>query len=62
MFLKFSHSLEPYLRKLGLNTSLVNAEIHLNENFVLAEKDKELDPEQCKILVIIKFFFKLTFL
>lgn len=57
IFLKFSHSLEPYLRKLGLNTSLVNAEIHLNENFVLAEKDKELNAEQCKILVTLFFFF-----
>lgn len=51
VFFKFSHSMEPYLRKLGLNTSLVNTEIHLNENFILAEKGKELNAEQCKILV-----------
>jgi hypothetical protein len=32
-----SHAIEPYLRKLGLNTSLVNGEIQLDSNFVLAE-------------------------
>jgi hypothetical protein len=30
---------------------LIDTEIHLNENFVLAEKGKELNAEQCKILV-----------
>ena len=34
--IEMSHSIEPYLRKLGLNTSLVNTQIILNANFTLA--------------------------
>ena len=44
--------MEPYLRKLGLNTSLINSEIHINEEYVAAQIGKPLSPEQCKILVI----------
>ena len=43
-------SIEPYLRKLGLNTSLVNTQIVLNANFVLSQEGKPLNPEQCKLL------------
>jgi mRNA turnover protein 4 len=50
----FSHSMEPYLRKLGLNTSLINAAIHLNEDFIVAEEGKQLSVEQTKILRLLK--------
>eukprot|EP00825_Cyclidium_porcatum_P046261 TRINITY_DN7226_c0_g1_i1.p1 TRINITY_DN7226_c0_g1~~TRINITY_DN7226_c0_g1_i1.p1 ORF type:complete len:150 (-),score=29.01 TRINITY_DN7226_c0_g1_i1:384-833(-) len=50
---KFAHSLEPYLRQLGLSTSLYNGEIRLNTDFVLAEKDKPLSVEQCKLLKLL---------
>eukprot|EP00331_Platyophrya_macrostoma_P003840 CAMPEP_0176411200 /NCGR_PEP_ID=MMETSP0127-20121128/3479_1 /TAXON_ID=938130 /ORGANISM="Platyophrya macrostoma, Strain WH" /LENGTH=172 /DNA_ID=CAMNT_0017790779 /DNA_START=152 /DNA_END=670 /DNA_ORIENTATION=- len=51
---KFSFSMETYLRKLGMNTSLINSKIHLNEDFVLAEKGKPLNPEQCKLLKLFE--------
>ena len=50
-FKKFSHSMEPHLRKLGLHTSLINTEIHLTAEYLLAEEGKPLNAEQCKILV-----------
>eukprot|EP01015_Nassula_variabilis_P010399 TRINITY_DN1832_c0_g2_i1.p1 TRINITY_DN1832_c0_g2~~TRINITY_DN1832_c0_g2_i1.p1 ORF type:complete len:233 (+),score=45.33 TRINITY_DN1832_c0_g2_i1:124-822(+) len=52
-FAKHSNTIEPYLRKLGLNTTLDNAEIILNQDYVLAEKGKPLNVEQCKILRLI---------
>lgn len=52
-FEKFAHSMEPYLRQLGLNTQLQNQKIVLNESFVLSETGKELNVEQTKILVIL---------
>jgi mRNA turnover protein 4 len=51
----FSHSMEPYFRQLGLNTTLVNGEIILNEDFVVAEEGKPLNVEQAKILVRVSF-------
>ena len=48
--------MEPHLRKLGLNTSLINSEIHINVDFVAAEMGKPLSPEQCKILVKTLYF------
>ncbi|CAD8175226.1 unnamed protein product [Paramecium octaurelia] len=46
----FAHSIEPYLRKLGLNTQLINQQIVLNEKFILAQEGKPLTVEQTKIL------------
>eukprot|EP01017_Pseudomicrothorax_dubius_P009115 TRINITY_DN1304_c0_g2_i1.p1 TRINITY_DN1304_c0_g2~~TRINITY_DN1304_c0_g2_i1.p1 ORF type:complete len:221 (-),score=52.54 TRINITY_DN1304_c0_g2_i1:151-813(-) len=46
----FTHTMEPYFRSLGMNTSLVNTEIVLNEPFVLAEEGKPINVEQSKIL------------
>ena len=58
---KLSYTLEPYLRKLGLNTSLVNNEIILNENFLLAKEGKPLSSDQCKILVsLFQLFYILS--
>jgi len=51
---QFSHSMEPYLRKLGLNTSLLNTEIHLNEDVLIAEKGEILTAEQAKILKLLQ--------
>jgi len=50
----FTHSMESYLRKLGLNTSLVNTQIQLNEDFIVAEEGKPLTVEQCKILRLLQ--------
>ena len=36
-FAKFSHSLEPHLRSLGLPTKLVNSKIELSSDFAVAE-------------------------
>ena len=33
---KFSHSMEPYLRQLGLPTKLVNSQIELLSDFLLS--------------------------
>ncbi|KRW99699.1 hypothetical protein PPERSA_03500 [Pseudocohnilembus persalinus] len=63
VFSKFSHSIEPYLRKLGLTTSLYMGEIQLNGDFVLAQNGVPLNPEQCKILKLLKIKmgqFKIT--
>lgn len=51
IFKTFSHSIEPYLRKLGLKTSLDMGKIILNEDYLAAQKDKALNAEQAKILV-----------
>jgi mRNA turnover protein 4 len=34
---RFSHSMEPYLRQLGLPTRLVNSQIELTSDYLLAE-------------------------
>jgi len=47
---QFSHSMEPYLRKLGLKTSLINTEIHLLDDVLIAQEGEPLTPEQAKIL------------
>jgi len=50
----FGHSMEPYLRKLGLNTSLINTKIVMHEDYVAAEEGLALTPEQCKILKLLR--------
>jgi len=52
-FKKFSHSMEPYLRRLGLHTSLINTQIHLTSEYLLAQEGKELNAEQTKILKLL---------
>ena len=55
IFKTFSHSIEPYLRKLGLNTKLDMGKIILNEDYLAAQKGKPLNAEQAKILVFLCF-------
>jgi mRNA turnover protein 4 len=50
---KFSHSIEPHLRSLGLPTRLVNSKIELNLDYVLAEEGKPLTVDQCKLLKLM---------
>jgi len=50
---QFSHSMEPYLRKLGLKTSLINTEIHLLDDVLVAQEGEPLNPEQAKILHLL---------
>ena len=52
-FKKFSHSIEPHLRELGLSTRLVNSQIELMIDFVLSEEGKALTVNQCKILKLL---------
>lgn len=47
----YSGSLEPQLRKQGMSTVLLNGEIHLTKPYTIADKEKVLTPEQCKIQV-----------
>jgi hypothetical protein len=39
---QFGHSLEPYLRQLGLPTRLINSQIELLNDYLLAEEGKPL--------------------
>ena len=47
--------MEPYLRQLGLPTRLVDSKIELQSDYLLAEEDKPLTVEKCKILKLMKF-------
>ncbi|CAH8465293.1 unnamed protein product, partial [Dicrocoelium dendriticum] len=47
---KFSHTMEPYLRQLGLEVKLVRGVIHLEKDHKVCERDEVLTPEQCRIL------------
>ncbi len=49
----FSHSMEPHLRQLGLPTRLVNSQIELLSDYLLAEEGKPLTVEKCKILKLL---------
>jgi mRNA turnover protein 4 len=51
---KYSHSMEPYLRQLGLPTRLVNSQIELLSDYLLAEEGKPLTVERCKILKLLE--------
>ena len=48
---QFSHSMEPQLRQLGLPTKLVRGVITLTREYTVCQKDDNLTPEQCRILV-----------
>ena len=50
---QFSHSMEPHFRQLGLPTRLVNSQIELLSDYLLAEEGKPLTVERCKILKLI---------
>ena len=50
-FEKLGHSIEPYLRELGVSTALKNGKIQLTDRYVLCEASKKLTPEQCRVLV-----------
>lgn len=50
---KFGHSMEPFLRQLGLPTRLVNSQIELLSDYLLSEEGKPLTVEKCKILKLL---------
>ncbi|KAM3141549.1 hypothetical protein pb186bvf_006413 [Paramecium bursaria] len=52
-FSKFQHTMDPYLRQLGLNTKLMNQQIVLNEDFKVCEAGKPISVEQGKILRLL---------
>ncbi len=45
--------MEPHLRQLGLPTRLVNSQIELLSDYLLAEEGKPLTVEKCKILKLL---------
>ncbi|VDM35467.1 unnamed protein product, partial [Hydatigera taeniaeformis] len=47
---KFSHTLEPPLRQLGLPVKLVRGIINLEEDYLVCHMGQTLTPEQCRIL------------
>lgn len=51
---QFSHSMEPHLRQLGLPTRLVNSQIELLSDYLLAEEGKPLTVEKCKVLKLLE--------
>ena len=48
---QFSHSIEPYLRSLGLPTSLERGKVVLLQDHTVCEAGDILTPEQAKIIV-----------
>lgn len=46
--------MEPHLRQLGLPTRLVNSQIELLSDYLLAEEGKPLTVEKCKILKLLE--------
>jgi len=52
---EFPHSIEPQLRQLGLPTQLKRGVIHLLKEHTVCEKDKVLNPEQCRILKLFGY-------
>lgn len=49
----FPHSIEPYLRQLGMPTALQKGVVTLTKKFNVCKKGQPLTPEQAKICVII---------
>ncbi|KAL5960817.1 hypothetical protein TSMEX_011486 [Taenia solium] len=47
---KFSHTLEPSLRQLGLPVKLVRGIINLEDDYLVCNMGQALTPEQCRIL------------
>ncbi len=50
---QFSHSMEPYLRSLGLPTSLERGKVTLLQDYTVCEMASILTPEQAKLMVSI---------
>jgi len=51
----FPHNLEPYLRQLGLPTSLVKGQIHLIKEHEVCKSGDVLTPESAKILKLLGY-------
>lgn len=51
---QFAHSLEPYLRKLGMPTTLDCGVVTLQRDFNVCEAGQKLTPEQAKLLQLLK--------
>jgi len=52
---QFSHSLEPYLRKLGLPTELQNGIINLRKDHDICKSGEALTPEQARLLKLFEY-------
>ncbi|KAJ8922295.1 hypothetical protein NQ315_004235 [Exocentrus adspersus] len=50
---QFSHSMEPYLRKLGLPTKLERGIVTLIKDYVVCKEGDALTPEQAKLLELL---------
>eukprot|EP00029_Vermamoeba_vermiformis_P012906 TRINITY_DN7854_c0_g1_i1.p1 TRINITY_DN7854_c0_g1~~TRINITY_DN7854_c0_g1_i1.p1 ORF type:complete len:237 (-),score=47.24 TRINITY_DN7854_c0_g1_i1:35-745(-) len=51
---QFSHSIEPYLRSLGMPTHLVNGVINLRSDYVVCKEGDTLTPDQAKVLKLLE--------
>ncbi|KAA3677166.1 mRNA turnover protein 4 [Paragonimus westermani] len=51
---KFTHTMEPYLRQIGLPVKLIRGVIHLEKDFVVCKKEDALTPDQCRILKLFE--------
>lgn len=51
----FSHAMEPYLRQLGLPTSLERGVVTLLKDYVVCKSGSVLTPEQAKILQLLDY-------
>lgn len=51
---QFQHTMEPQLRKLGLNTSLVRGTVTLSTDFHVCKKNDKLNPEQARLLKLFE--------
>lgn len=52
-FTKFSNTIEPYLRKLGLPTKLHEGIIEVLKDYVVCRAGEVVNPEKCKILKLL---------
>eukprot|EP01130_Rhizamoeba_saxonica_P006275 TRINITY_DN24_c0_g1_i1.p1 TRINITY_DN24_c0_g1~~TRINITY_DN24_c0_g1_i1.p1 ORF type:complete len:235 (-),score=53.50 TRINITY_DN24_c0_g1_i1:593-1249(-) len=52
---QFAHSIEPYLRQLGMPTRLLNGVIHLVADYTICNEGEPLNPEQARLL---KYFLE----
>jgi len=50
---QFPHSMEPYLRKLGLPTRLQSGVVHLLTNWPLCREGEELNSDHAKLLQLL---------
>ncbi|EGR30639.1 hypothetical protein IMG5_127430 [Ichthyophthirius multifiliis] len=51
VFKTFSHSMDNYLRQLGIDVMLNKGELQIQTDFILCQKGKAINTEQAKILV-----------